>query len=164
MRGNVVTTALVMTLGLAVPAGGAPAQGSLQLKTIAEKEIRVLKANGETEIRRIPAGKVIPGDEVIYTIEAKNITETAVENVVITDPVPEHTVYVAGTADGSETRITFSIDGGQKYDVPENLIVTDPDGTERNALPSEYTHIRWEFTRAIDPGKTRLVRFRAKLQ
>jgi uncharacterized repeat protein (TIGR01451 family) len=164
MRGNVVTAALVMTLGLAGPAGGAPAQGSLQLKTIAEKEIRVLKPNGEAEVRRVPAGKVIPGDEVIYTIEAKNLTDTPVENVVITDPVPEHTAYVAGTANGSETTVTFSIDGGQRYDVPENLVVTQPDGTQRSALPSEYTHIRWEFTRAIDPGKTRLVRFRAKLQ
>ena len=84
--------------------------------------------------------------------------------MVITNPVPEHMNYKGGSAAGEGMAITFSIDGGNSYDRPENLKVKNTDGKERIAEPSEYTHIRWVLNGSIQPGEGGEVIFRAILQ
>ena len=125
---------------------------------------RVAVHNGEIELRRVPAGKVVPGDEVIYTIYAVNLGDVPAEDVVVHDPIPEHTKYRDGSAIGADTEITFSVDGGVDYGPSKSLTVVAADGSVRPAQASDYTDIRWKFTRALDPGESRFVRFRARLQ
>ena len=91
------------------------AAADIRLKAVAEIEVPVVNDKGETEVRRMPATKVVPGTEVIYTITVSNLGDQSADNVVVTDPIPENTTYVDRSAFGSGTEITFSVDGGKSY-------------------------------------------------
>lgn len=140
------------------------AQGNIELTTVAEKEVQVLNAQGQRERKMVPVEKVLPGEEVIYTIYFTNVSDAPAENVIIVDPVPGNTAYKEGTAFGPGTVITFSVDGGSRFDRPENLTITGKDGRIYAARPSDYTHIRWAFEPALEPGKRGFVRFRAAVR
>lgn len=164
MRHLIAIALLVPAPVLAGVAAAEPEQGSVELRTIAEKEVRVVTESGEVELRRVPAAKVVPGDEVIYTIQAKNISADPVSDIVITDPIPEHTTYRDGSATRRGSEITFSVDGGTTFAAPEKLQVTEADGAIRPATASDYTHVRWNFRDPLPPGESRSVGFRTKLQ
>lgn len=134
----------------------------VELDAKVEREVEVVAENGEKTIERQAAEKVMPGETVVYTITARNVGEKPATNVVITDPIPEHMNYT-GSVTGEGTRITFSVDGGKTYDVATALMVPEGEG-ERLAKPEEYTHIRWRFNDALEPGSAHSVEFRARLQ
>ena len=127
---NLIRAAALMLAMTGTTALQANAQGSIALKTVAEKEVQVLNANGVKERRLVPAEKVVPGEEVIYTIFFTNVGGQPTDNVVITDPIPANTRYKDGSAFGPGTEISFSVDGA-RYDRPENLRVVGADGRER---------------------------------
>ena len=158
---NTVLTALAVCVSASAPSW---ADSPVELTAKAEIEVEIKKENGEIELRRVPAGKVIPGNDVIYTITARNTSGEPVGDVVITDPIPEHMTYRADSASGAETKITFSADNGASYDVPAELVIVEADGSVRPAAPSEYTHVRWQFTQELAPGASKSVRFHATLQ
>jgi uncharacterized repeat protein (TIGR01451 family) len=142
----------------------AQAKGGVELRMVAEQEIEVVNDDGEKEVKRIEAAKVVPGDVVIYTIHYMNRGEEAADSVVITNPIPEHMIYKNGSASGEGTTITFSVDEGKTYDSPENLKVVAAEGKERPAQASDYTHVRWTFKESLLPEATGYVAFRAILQ
>jgi uncharacterized repeat protein (TIGR01451 family) len=152
---------LLMATG-AVPVAAEGATG-VALTTTAEKEIEVKNEDGELERKRITAERVIPGEEVIYTISARNEGADPAENVVITDPIPEHMTYVAGSAAGMSTDVRFSIAGGESWDTADALRVIDAQGVAHRASAEDYTHIQWTFTRSLEPGEDGTVHFRATL-
>lgn len=139
-------------------------KGSIELKAVVEKEIQVVNEKGEKVLKRVPAEKVIPGEEVIYTIVYENIGAEPAGGIVITNPIPEHMIYTHGSAIGIGTDITFSIDGGISWDKPENLKIKEADGTIRLAKTSEYTHIRWKLGKKLIAGGKGDVNYRAKLE
>lgn len=151
----------VLTLSSAVMADK---DAVVQLKTLAQIEVEVVTDDGETEIQRIEAAKVIPGDEVIYTIHYANIGPESAENIVITDPIPEHMLYQDGSASGEGASVTFSVDDGKTYDVADNLTVPAEDGGERRAGPSDYTHVKWTLEGDLEPEAAGFVTFRAQLK
>ena len=106
----------------------------------------------------------VPGDDVVYTITATNVSDVPVGDVVIVDPIPAEMTYKPGTAIGTDTEIQFSVDQGKTYDVAANLVVAESGGVVRPATPDDYTHIRWKFSQEIDPGASSFVRFQATLQ
>lgn len=145
--------------------GAAHADGQhVELAMKAEKEIVVIDANGEKKIARVEAQQVLPGEEVIYTITYRNKGTTPATDVVIGNPVPQHTTYTGNSAFGKGTRIDFSVDGGKRYGVPEKLTVIGPDGKPRRAAPEEYTHVRWTVDTALAPGGEGVVGYRARLK
>jgi len=159
---------VLLPLLILVVAGSAMAlaqeKGTIELKSIAEVEVEDFNAEGQKVIQRVPAAKVVPGSEVIYTNHYTNVGSEAAANVVITNPVPEHMQYLAGSAQGADTAITFSIDGGQTFADPDRLLVVEADGRKRPARPEEYTHIRWARQKALAPGQQDRVAFRARLK
>jgi uncharacterized repeat protein (TIGR01451 family) len=159
---------LVLFVMLAVltlsSAAVAERDSAVELMTLAEVEVEVITEDGEKEVRRVEAAKVIPGDEVIYTIRYANTGDEPAENIVITDPIPEHMLYLGGSAYGEGAAITFSVDDGKTFDVADNLTVTADDGTERPAGPSDYTHIKWMLEGELEPDAGGFVTFRAELQ
>ena len=112
---------------------------------------------------RIPATKVIPGTEVIYTITVSNVGDQPADSVVVTDPIPENTTYVDRSAFGAGTAITFSVDGGKSYDLADKLKVKDAAGNLRAATASDYTHIRWVLDFTLKPKDVAPVWFKARL-
>ena len=114
--------------------------------------MEVTNEKGEKELKRVQAAKVVPGEEVIFTVYYSNAGQETAENVFITNPIPKHMLYRAGTASGVGSVITFSVDGGKNYNVPDKLKILDNQGKERPAKPTEYTHIRWTFQKELPPG------------
>ncbi len=136
------------------------AAGQVELKTVAEREVETV-TNGKKETRRAPVNKAVPGDEIIYTTVFKNLAAKPVGDIVITNPVPNDSLYKADSASGANTVITFSADGGKQYAAPGQLTVKAKDGKTRPAQPSDYTHIRWTYKGELGAGKSGEVSFRA---
>lgn len=152
-------------MSLSIFGGNSIAQEAppIEVQTVAEKEEVFINGDGEEETRLVPAATVIPGDQVIYTVTFTNNGDDAAENVVITDPIPEQTQYVEGSAFGPGMDITFSIDGGQSFATTDSLTVSEPNGSVRPARAEEYTHVRWAMRSRLEPGSSGFARFRVVL-
>jgi len=156
---------VIVSTGIAavLASGPAAAQGKIELTTTAQQEITTQDEAGVEVTKIVPAGKVVPGTVVIYTITARNVSEDPVNTVVINDPIPEHMTYVVGSAEGEGTEIAFSVDGGTNFGTADALRVADDVGGTRAPEAKDYTHIRWTLTEDLAPAASRSVSFRAKL-
>ncbi len=94
-----------------------------------------------------------PGDVLRYSLKGKNQGNRAANNFTLTQVIPSRTTYVAQSATGS-AQITFSIDKGKTYSAQPMIVTKRADGTtESRPAPAEsYTHVRWKFQNAIEPG------------
>lgn len=162
-KGWLMASALAVLTGQAEWARAAD-PGCIVVQNVAELEQTVADANGGKSVKLVPASKVVPGDTVIYTVKFRNRCDKPADNVSVDNPVPEHMAYVADSAIGPNTEVTFSIDGGYNFAKPEALQKKDPDGTERVARANEYTNIRWVMRHALAAGAEAYARFRAVLQ
>jgi uncharacterized repeat protein (TIGR01451 family) len=157
MNGKKAIAALWMTL---MSAGTYAAdKACVELKTTGETESEVVE-NGQKVKRLVPVEKAVPGDEIVWTITAKNVCTTPTDNVVIANPVPEHMTYVANSAMGTGTDIVYSVDG-KEFKSAADLQVRAADGTTRAARADDYRAIRWTYKAAFAPGATAFVRYRA---
>jgi uncharacterized repeat protein (TIGR01451 family) len=136
--------------------------GAIKISSIAEKETEVIDKNGNKTSKRNRVDTAVPGDEIIYTTTFENISTKPASNIVITNPIPNDTIYMS--ASGVNTEITFSIDGNNQYATPDKLIVTTKEGDTRLAVPSDYSHLRWVYTGELGVGKTSQVSFRAVIK
>lgn len=134
--------------------------GCIELKSVAETEETFVDESGNVVKRLVPAAKVVPGDEVLWTITARNVCELPAADVTIGSPVPEHMRYVADTAFGQGTVIEYSLDGAA-FAAPEALLVVAADGSERPARAAEYRHIRWRLSRPLGASQALVVGYRA---
>ena len=105
---------------------------------------------------------VAAGDVVRYTIVFQNDSEqdVAAGSVVITNPLPEGTVYVDGSATGENTTIAFSVDG-EAFGEPG--LVPDATGT-RPATAAEYRSIRWTYHPRLPAGASGEVSFDVRMR
>jgi len=141
----------------------AVAEGALEVTTIVEKEIVVETDDGRQVTERVPADVVTPGERVVYTITFKNVGVEPAENVVITNPIAESLVYVAGSATNDGVSLEFSIDGGQTFAPASELRLVDQ-GIERPATTKDYTHVRWVMQSALAGGAEGQTSFAADLE
>jgi uncharacterized repeat protein (TIGR01451 family) len=151
--------AVTLSIGLKCLAGSDP----ISVKAIAEVEQSSPSPGGETT-KLIPAERVVSGDTVIYTLEVRNTALTTVPRPVVTYPVPEHMTYTPDSAVGPGTEVSYSVDGGRSFDVPENLRIQEPGGQLRAATAADYTHIRWQLKNALKGNSVAFVRFRARVK
>jgi uncharacterized repeat protein (TIGR01451 family) len=159
-------TALRLAL-LAAACGGATSalaqtaeRGCIELKTVAEVREAYVDERGNAATRLVPAAKVVPGDEVLWTIVANNVCTGPAGDIAITNPVPAHMRYVGTSAFGPGTQIEFSLDGST-FGAADALVVAEPDGSRRAARAEEYAAIRWTLPQAIGPRESLTVRYRA---
>lgn len=134
---------------------------TLELKTMAEKEVRV-KKDGKWIVERIPLDSGRPGDRIVYTISYQNIGKTPLLDATVVDPVPAGTIYLPDSAEGMDAEITCSGDGGRSFQKPPLFYrVKKPDGTlESRPTPADrYTHIRWVIKKPVPPGASGRVSF-----
>ncbi len=136
----------------------------LVLKTAAFIEKEIFNEEGKKQLKEVPVSKVVPGNQVLFTISYVNQGEKPISKAVITNPVPEHMTYQAGTAEGGGTDIFYSVDNGSSWEKPEDLFIRLSDGKKRQATPEEYTHIRWEFKKSLSSKASGAVRFKAVLR
>jgi uncharacterized repeat protein (TIGR01451 family) len=138
-----------VTLGAVL---AATAAAEVTLETSVEKWESYETASGSVQRRLTDAELVVPGDELRYTITFVNQGPEPVDagSIVITNPLPEGTEYLPGTATGPDTLISFSADG-EKF---------APDA----AAAAEVRAIRWSFQPALAPGDSSSVAFEVRLQ
>jgi uncharacterized repeat protein (TIGR01451 family) len=152
-------------VGLLLMVAAAAAQEAadpLTIKAIAEVESKSI-VHGREVTKLIPADRVVPGDQVIYTLEVRN-SGAALDAPVVVHPVPEHMRYVADSAVGPGAEVSYSVDGGRSFDRAENLKVPGKDGEPRPAVAADYTHIRWRLKNSLKANSVAYVRFRARVE
>ncbi len=158
-----VLIGLTLALTLASsPRMAAASDSPVTLNSVAQVEILTTDADGKVHGELVPAERVVPGDTVVYSTTFSNQGEEAATGLVINNPVPEHMSFLDGSAFGS-AEITYSVDGGERYALPDQLQLLDAQGRSRLARAEEYTHIRWTLTTSLLPGQAGVVGFRARL-
>jgi uncharacterized repeat protein (TIGR01451 family) len=155
---NLLFISLAASAGPLAYAQTRPASGSIELKNIAEVEVKA--ADGKGEKKRTPVQKTIPGTVVFYTSTFKNISAKPAGNISIDNPIPANTTLVPASTYGETMDITFSADGGKTWATADKVRVKGADGKERAAVISEFTHIRWVSRGELAPGKQGEVGFR----
>lgn len=139
-------------------ATGVLASEAVELRTQLIAEVReTVNARDRPLYRMVPATRLSQGQVVYYTVRITNPTPVFANNVVVSQRVPDNTVYLRGSATGPGAEIEFSVDGGVTFGRPEGLQLDD--GTR--APPERYTHIRWRLRNPLAPGAVALARFRA---
>jgi len=166
---NRSTLKIAMTLakclllaGLLLPGGNAMAQQDpIRLEHKAEQWERFTDENGVEQTRLVAAARVLPGEELLFTVTYTNSGNQSAENITIVNPVPEHMDYVLRSASGDDAAVTFSVDGGESFTTEQDLSITDAQGTKRPAAAEDYTHVRWIVGSDVAPGDSGKVQFTA---
>lgn len=157
--------------GLGIPTVGQVLAQNVQnkpqvkLNLMAAKQIVQQDQQGKQQITwqalQSPDGKPVvvqPGDLLRYTVAGVNQGDRAANNLVVTQPIPQKTVYVldSSTVKNAGVTTTYSIDNGKSFVAKPTIQVKLPDGKleTRPAPASAYTHVRWRFGQAIDPKAT----------
>jgi uncharacterized repeat protein (TIGR01451 family) len=154
---------LLIGVGVIANLHAQPPVDPLTVKAIAEVELPVQEHGRETT-KLVSADRVVSGDAVIYTLEIRDMGPTSVRKPVVTYAIPEHMVYLADSAVGPGTEVSYSIDNGRSFDAPEALKINEPNGESRLAKAADYTHIRWQLKNALKANSVAFVRFRARVK
>lgn len=153
---GVVLSVLLISITSTEAAGN----NSLKATSLAQIEVEVQGSDGKKHLERVPVLQAVPGTALIFSTTFENTEKRPASDIVITIPLPENTVYQAGSAYGDDTDITFSLDGGKSFNMPESLKILDADGVEQIAQPDAYTNIRWKYRKQLPAGATGEVGFR----
>jgi uncharacterized repeat protein (TIGR01451 family) len=156
---------ILLALGIAVAASprtlaGDIARDPIAVTTVAEVETKTSR-NGRDAVKLVPADRVVPGDQVIYTVEIRNTGTAEVLAPSVAYAIPAHMRYVADSAVGPGAEVSYSVDGGRTFDRPENLKIAGPAGQLRPADAADYTHIRWQLKNSLKGNSVAFARFRA---
>ncbi|APG62574.1 hypothetical protein LPB140_07005 [Sphingorhabdus lutea] len=103
---------------------------------------------------------ILPGDNLVFVVNYKNIEAKAANNIIITNPLPNAVNFVE-THDGTEI---VSVDGGRMWGKLSSLTVRKPDGTYRPALAGDVTHLRWKLNKSIGAGAGGKLIFRGSVK
>lgn len=157
--------AVLGLLLLPLMGAAAHAKPDLQMNMVAEKEVTVTEA-GKKVLKRVPAEKTLPGDVLVYTMSYKNAGDEKAVAVKVDDPLPAGVKYLANSASGANTQISFSADGGASFASPDQVMVEKVKAGKKEKAKAgavDYTHIRWVITEVL-PGQGGQLGFRAVVQ
>ena len=159
-------TGLLCAVGPAVAAQTANdgARGRIEVSTIVEKIVKVSLENGDEKPDLVPLDVENAGDEVVYTVVFENTGRRTVDNVRITSPIPPRMRYIEKSAFGPGADVLYSVDGGNTFGKPSELVVATEDGVSHIASATDYTHIRWVLKASLEAGGKGFARFRAVLR
>jgi uncharacterized repeat protein (TIGR01451 family) len=161
---SLMLASLLAATAAAAPAEPTASAGTIKLSIVGEMEQEFTNDQGQKAKRLVPLVKVIPGDEIVYTISYHNVGKQPADKVVITDPIPKEVSFKDGSAYGPGTAISYSVDGGKTFGAADALRVKGADGKERAAVGEDYTHVRYTVLASVAPGQKGFVRFRAILK
>lgn len=152
---NISKYATICVLSLAVVFGQGTPKLDIQIE---DQKVNLTKA----EIEDPKVVVYLPGDTIRYVITASNIGSGLMTEPEIVDPVPAGVTYVAETASGDDTEITFSMNQGGTYMAwPPYYTVRNSKGilVKREATPDMISHIKWRIAKDLKPGETSTMEF-----
>jgi uncharacterized repeat protein (TIGR01451 family) len=124
---------------------------TVKLNLTAAKKSIVVTTGGQEQVewKNLADDAVVnPGDILRYTVSSANEGKSAVENLTITQPIPQQMVYQLDTASSkNQAAVTYSTDNGKTFVAKPIIKVKTEDGKtiEKPAPAETYTHIRWKF-------------------
>ena len=140
-----ILAVLAFTVSLSLGAAPASAQDQVSLAGGVKVERTQLVGGVERQVLAEPTD-VVPGDRLVFSTSYRNAGSEAVENFVVTNPLPGAVVLAQ-----DDPAFLVSIDGGTKFAALSGLTVAaEPSGT-RPAVAADVTHIRWTLAR-LEPG------------
>ena len=127
------------------------------------QEVSEWKNPGYRVRKIVPATKAHKGAVLIYVNQIINTSNSTKKQVVIDNPIPYGTAYLRGTSSCEGIcQMLYSIDGGKSYAKSNELFVIY--GTKKRlAKGSEYTHIKYIFSKIPPHAKIRMA-FKAVLK
>lgn len=121
----------------------------------AEQKIEVVKtetqADGSVVVSYEPADRVVPGEQLRYTISYANGTTEPAEDIVLTMPIEDELAYVEGSAATPNATVLFSADNGVSFR-PRNELTVTVEGEVRAAMADDITHVSWRFDAPLAAG------------
>lgn len=137
---------LLLLAGLSAHAAPVPG-GPVHLHLRAERRTETTDAQGKPAVVwAVLSAQVAvhPGDVLRYDVSAENTGAAPISGLLVSQPVPAGTVYVAHSAEGAKNGIVpaYSLDGRQFSARP---VQAGPNGVSRPAAPEAYTALRWRF-------------------
>ena len=137
---------------LATAAGTAPLSAqdqAISLSGSVMHEMVSLDASGKEVTELVEPNTIVPGDRLIFGTDYNNGSDEAVDNFVVTNPLPP-AVRLAPDAD---TTLIVSVDGGKRFGTLSQLSVIAEDGGSRPAIQADVTHVRWTLP-SVAPGES----------
>jgi uncharacterized repeat protein (TIGR01451 family) len=144
--------AAVLALVAATPAISAPVE--LASDVFVEREQK--RADGSVATILEAPKLVVPGDQLVFVVRYRNAGQQPASNFVVTNPIPRAVAF-SGTADGTEI---VSVDGGKSWGALSQLKISKGDGTSRQALPGDVTHLKWNMNQTLAAGSAGKLVFR----
>lgn len=120
---------------------------------------KTIVENGTEKKVLIAPDVVVPGDKLLFTTKYRNAGQTAVENFVVTSPVPAAVLLM----DDAASPFEVSVDGGKVWGKLAALTVAQANGNSRPATSADVTHVRWTI-RSIAAGAEGSVQYRATVR
>ncbi len=134
------------------------ALAEVEIKTEVFEVIEVIQEDGRSKLKWVAPQSIIPGDRVGYRIRFENTGKDPAENIVLNNPVPENTIYVDGSARGANSKIVYSVNGGQLFGTPEQLFIIK-EGKKLPATAKDYTNLRWTLITPLKAGEQGSVQY-----
>jgi len=111
----------------------------------------------ERDSKRVPveeAGPITPGEVINFTMSSVNEGSAAARDYRAIGQIPKNATFVAGSALGDGTRVSYSIDNGNKFSPNPMIDEKQPDGTiKKVAAPVwMYTQLSFEWADPLAAG------------
>jgi uncharacterized repeat protein (TIGR01451 family) len=180
--------ASLATVAVLLPLNGSPllaqvlnASNAVVQKTIAQKTIapksqvnlvlsaeREIPASGKTpqkwQTLDAKAAAVAPGNLLRYTLKANNIGMQAVNQLVMTQAIPQRTVLVPNSVkvlNNVSAIVTYSIDNGKTYSTNPTVQVN---GKPQPAPIDRYTHVQIKPQPALNSKATIAAQYQVRVK
>lgn len=152
---------LVAALAWATNAHGAE---GLTMELTAVKRTVAVDADGRSKESFAPVATIVPGEEIVYTVQCENRGSASTSGAIVTLPIPPETRFVAGSADQPDTDVVYSVDRGATFSRLEDLTITNAAGAVRPAQSGDVTAVRWTLLGELASGQKRRTQCRAVLR
>lgn len=151
---------IIASMFVAAAMVASPAVAQAEQAVALSGDVKVVKTitdeDGATSTELADTSTVLPGDRLIFRTNYTNRSAEAVDNFVVTNPLPS----AVSLAEDSADSIQVSVDGGKAFGMLADLTVTEEDGTSRAAKADDVTHLRWVLDQ-IQPGESGQITFYA---
>lgn len=152
-----------ITLALSLTLMSLTASAEVTLTNTVFEVVTITNEDGSKQDQWQQPDKLLPGERVGYQIEVNNKGTEPAADIVIANPIPEHTIYVQDSAKGLNTSIEFSVDNGKTFALPANLFM-EKEGKRVQANAVDYTQVRWKLNQPLAAGASSTVQYIVKIK
>jgi uncharacterized repeat protein (TIGR01451 family) len=127
-------------------------------KPIVLKLAQSKKVADKKGFKLVPVTRAMPGDVIVYTIAANNVSDKPISKLVVNQKIRTGTSYVLSSATPiSGAELTFSTDGGKTY-------TASPMIEKKPAPATKYTNVRWAFKGSVAPKSQSTLRYEVQIR